>query len=79
MKKIIIISCVFLASCFSGPEFVPSAYKDSPMSEIIRKEAASNDPHGSYQWLFWYGPVAAIALMWGYKEFVKKKEKKDGN
>ena len=80
MKKItIILATLLLTSCFSGPEFVPRTYKDSPMSTALMNEAISKNKDTNYFWLFWYGPIAAIALLWAYKEFVKKKDRKDGN
>jgi len=40
----------------------------------LKHDIASNDVDCSYGWLFWYIPIAVIALMWAYKEFIKKKK-----
>lgn len=26
----------------------------------------------SYGWLFWYGPLAVLLLMWGYRHLIRK-------
>ena len=80
MKKITItLASLFLTSCFSGPEFVPKSYKDSPMATTLMTEAVSQNRESDYSWLFWYGPVAIIAIMWSYKEFLSKKDRKNGS
>jgi len=77
MTKIILVSStILLTSCFSGPEFVPSNRVDSPMTLNLKKDASSNSDN--YGWLFWYIPIASIAIMWSYREFIKLKSVKNG-
>lgn len=66
-----------MGSCFSGPQFVPDQRGDSPMTYAIKKGIDSGQSGNSYGWIFWYAPVAAIALLWAYKELIKRNNKNE--
>jgi cytochrome bd-type quinol oxidase subunit 2 len=64
---------VSLLGCDTTPKIIPDTTGDSAVMLSIKKsiENQSTDTTG-YGWLFWYAPVALIALLWAYREFIRK-------
>jgi hypothetical protein len=78
MKKLTIIYLtLIMSSCFSGPQFIPDERNDSPMTYAIKKGIDSGQSGNSYGWIFWYAPIATIAFLWAYREFITKRSSKN--
>jgi hypothetical protein len=62
-----------IVACDTTPKIIPDQTGDSAVMLSIKKsiEHQSTDTTG-YGWLFWYAPVALIALLWAYREFIRK-------
>lgn len=76
MKYIILSSLILISSCSITPEIIPAKRQDSPMT--LKLKDGIDDPgikENNYSWLFWYAPIAAIALLWAKKEFSNKNTK----
>lgn len=58
--------------CDTTPKIIPDTTGDSVLMMKLKHDIASNDVDCNSGWLFWYIPIAVIALMWAYKEFIKK-------
>jgi hypothetical protein len=75
MTKIVwpLLFSVSLFGCDTTPRIIPDTTGDSAVMLSIKKsiEHQSTDTTG-YGWLFWYAPVALIALLWAYREFIRK-------
>jgi hypothetical protein len=72
MRLLLLLSCLFIQACSITPQII-SPHKDPTKTEpqrIVVKD-------GGWGWILWYAPVAVIAVIWGYREIFKKKEKKD--
>jgi hypothetical protein len=62
-----------LAGCATNPIIVPDPTTDNVvMMEIKDRIAQPGGTQPTYGWLFWYGPVAIMMLMWGYRNLIKK-------
>lgn len=63
-----------MSSCQLTPEIISKGgnkiYNNQP---IIQPPSEHNTEIG-FGWLFWYIPIALIALGWGYREFIKRKK-----
>ena len=68
----VLISCSVFG-CDTTPKIIPDHTGDSAVMLSIKKsiEHQSADTTG-YGWLFWYAPVALIAMLWAYREFIRK-------
>jgi hypothetical protein len=68
-----IIALMVLAGCSTEPFIVPDNTSDNVVMMALKdKIAAPGSTTESYGWLFWYGPVALLGLMWGYRNLIKK-------
>lgn len=64
---------IFLAGCSNDPRIVPDPTTDNVvMLEIKDRIAQPGGAQSTYGWLFWYGPVAVMMLMWGYRNLIRK-------
>lgn len=74
MKYIIpLIALMVLVGCSTNPFIVPDTTSDNVVMMQIKDNIAQPGPTvTSYGWLFWYGPVAILGLMWGYRNLIKK-------
>lgn len=64
---------IILAGCSNTPVIVPDTTADNViMLQIKDQIAQSESVKPTYGWLFWYGPVAILGLMWGYRNLIKK-------
>ena len=74
MKKIIIpIFSLALTACDTTPVIVPDTTSDNVVMMSLKdqiNQAGAAEP--SYGWLFWYGPLAVLLLMWGYRHLIRK-------
>jgi hypothetical protein len=62
-----------LAGCATDPFIVPDPTTDNVvMMEIKDRIAQPGGVQPTYGWLFWYGPVALMLLMWSYRNLIKK-------
>lgn len=71
MKSLLISAFLILSGCSITPQII-SPKKQEPQQttqRVVVKE-------GGWGWILWYAPIAAITIMWGYKEIVKNKDKK---
>lgn len=74
MNKIILLTVMLiLAACSTDPKIVPDTTSDNVVMMQIKDNIGQPGPtQMSYGWLFWYGPVAVLGLMWGYRNLIKK-------
>jgi hypothetical protein len=74
MKYILsILTLTFLVACSTTPEIIPDNTSDNVVMMQLKDHIAQPGPtEMSYGWLFWYGPVALLGLMWGYRNLIKK-------
>lgn len=74
MNKIILLTVMLLlAACSTDPTIVPDTTSDNVVMMQIKDNIGQPGPtQMSYGWLFWYGPVAVLGLMWGYRNLIKK-------
>lgn len=74
MNKIILLTAmILLAACSTDPTIVPDTTSDNVVMMQIKDNIGQPGPtQMSYGWLFWYGPVAVLGLMWGYRNLIKK-------
>lgn len=74
MNKIILLTVtLLLAACSTDPTIVPDTTSDNVVMMQIKDNIGQPGPtQMSYGWLFWYGPVAVLGLMWGYRNLIKK-------
>lgn len=74
MNKIILLTVILLlAACSTDPTIVPDTTSDNVVMMQIKDNIGQPGPtQMSYGWLFWYGPVAVLGLMWGYRNLIKK-------
>jgi hypothetical protein len=72
MKSIIILVSLIIGGCSITPQIISPKKQEmqQPTPRVVVKE-------GGWGWILWYIPIASIAIMWGYKEIIKKKDKKD--
>ena len=64
---------ILLAACSTDPTIVPDTTSDNVVMMQIKDNIGQPGPtQMSYGWLFWYGPVAVLGLMWGYRNLIKK-------
>ena len=64
---------IILAGCSNTPVIVPDPTADNViMLQIKDQIAQSGSVKPTYGWLFWYGPLAILGLMWGYRNLIKK-------
>lgn len=74
VKLYLLLISLLTIGCNTTPKIIPDTTGDSVLMMKLKHDIASNDVDCSYGWLFWYIPIAVIALMWAYKEFIKKKK-----
>jgi hypothetical protein len=68
-----IITTILLAGCATEPFIVPDNTSDNVIMMSFKDQiAAAGGVAPSYGWLFWYGPVALMGLMWGYRNLIRK-------
>lgn len=68
-----IIALMTLVACSTNPFIVPDTTSDNVVMMQIKDNISQPGPTMiSYGWLFWYGPVAILGLMWGYRNLIKK-------
>ena len=61
-----IITLMVLAGCSTEPFIVPDNTSDNVVMMALKDKISAPGPTTeSYGWLFWYGPVAFLGLMWG--------------
>jgi hypothetical protein len=72
MRSFLIAASLFIQACSITPQIISPQKQPNQTAQqrVVVKD-------GGWGWVLWYIPVAAIAIMWGYKEIVKKKDKKD--
>lgn len=72
LKYILIaITAMLLVSC-TTPFIVPDPTPDNAvMLQIKDKLAESGAARPSYGWTLWYVPIAVIALLWAWREFIR--------
>jgi hypothetical protein len=64
---------VILTGCSTEPSIVPDTTADNVVMMQLKDQISQ--PGGvkpTYGWLFWYGPVAILGIMWGYRNLIKK-------
>ena len=42
------------------------------MMEIKDRISQPGGVQPTYGWLYWYGPLAVLLMMWGYRNLIKK-------
>jgi hypothetical protein len=68
-----IISTLLLIGCSSDPFIVPDPTSDNVVMLELKDKIANPGPfQPTYGWLFWYGPLAILLLMWGYRHLIRK-------
>jgi hypothetical protein len=70
--KALLITAI-LSGCSTDPTIVPDISSDNVVMMQLKDQIAQ--PGGvkpTYGWLFWYGPVAVLGMMWGYRNLIKK-------
>ena len=72
VKLYLLLISLLTIGCDTTPKIIPDTTGDSVLMMKLKHDIASNDVDCNSGWLFWYIPIAVIALMWAYKEFVKK-------
>lgn len=75
MNKIILcLAILCLSACdTTSPVIVPDSTTDNVVMMQLKDSITEPGPTPmSYGWLFWYGPVATLGLMWGYRNLIKK-------
>lgn len=58
--------------CNTTPKIIPDTTSDSVLMLKLKHDIAANDMDCSYGWLFWYVPIAVIAIMWAYRTLIMK-------
>jgi hypothetical protein len=70
--KYLMFLTMLLVSC-TTPQIIPDTTGDNVIMMNLKDQIASQQPvKPSYSWVFWYAPVGVLALMWGYRELIKK-------
>lgn len=73
MKHLTFLFTAFLAGCSSDPIIVPDNTSDNVVMMELKDKIQNPGPvQPSYGWLFWYGPLAILLLMWGYRHLIRK-------
>lgn len=68
-----ILSTLVLAACSSEPVIIPDPTTDNVvMMEIKDRISQPGGTQPTYGWLYWYGPLAVLLLMWGYRHLIRK-------
>jgi hypothetical protein len=68
-----LIAFLVLVGCSTNPYIVPDTTSDNVVMMQIKDNISQPGPTVfSYGWLFWYGPVAVLGMMWGYRNLIKK-------
>ena len=68
-----IFTLSLLAACSTDPYIVPDTTSDNVVMMQLKDSISQPGPTElSYGWLFWYGPVAVLGMMWGYRNLIKK-------
>lgn len=63
-----IVALMLTACASSGPEVVMSKGPDNPIVMKMKHDIMAGNPNPpSNSWLWWYAPVAGIAVMWAVK------------
>lgn len=74
MKLLITLTALLiLTGCDTLPKIVPDTTGDNVIMMGLKDRI--NEPGSytdSYGWLFWYGPVALLGLMWGWRNLIMK-------
>ena len=67
------LSTLVLVACSSEPVIVPDPTTDNVvMMEIKDRISQPGGTQPTYGWLYWYGPLAVLLLMWGYRHLIRK-------
>jgi hypothetical protein len=73
MKYLKFLLTTFLVGCSSDPFIVPDPTTDNVvMMEIKDRIAQPGGVQSTYGWLYWYGPLAILLMMWGYRNLIRK-------
>ena len=73
MKYLIMLLIMMLVGCSTMPEIIPDTTSDNVVMMELKDNIGQDGPlRPSYGWVFWYAPVGLLALMWGYRELIKK-------
>lgn len=72
MKYLMLLSLI-LVGCSTTPQIIPDTTTDNVVMMQLKDSINHPGPTPpSYGWIFWYAPVAVLAMMWGYRELIKK-------
>lgn len=64
---------LIVVGCSTTPEIIPDTTSDNVVMMQLKDNIGHSGPTiPSYGWVFWYSPLAVLALMWGYRELIKK-------
>jgi hypothetical protein len=70
--KYLMILTMMLVGC-TTPQIIPDTTSDNVVMMQLKDNIQQQGPiEPSYGWVFWYVPVGILALMWGYRELIKK-------
>jgi len=73
MKYLMLTLILFLGACSTMPEILPDNTSDNVIMMQLKNDINQGGQlRPSYGWIFWYGPIAVLALMWGFRELIKK-------
>lgn len=68
-----ILSVIILAGCSNNPTIVPDPTTDNVvMMEIKDRISQPGGAQPTYGWIYWYGPLAVLLMMWGYRNLIRK-------
>ena len=68
-----ILTTLILAGCATDPFIVPDPTTDNVvMMEIKDRISQPGGVQPTYGWLYWYGPLAVLLMMWGYRNLIRK-------
>lgn len=73
MKYLMSLICFIMVSCSTLPVVVPDTTEDNVILLQAKEQIKNNGQvQPSYGWVFWYAPIGIIAIMWGFREFIRK-------
>ena len=68
-----ILTTLILVGCSTDPTIIPDPTTDNVvMMEIKDRIAQPGGNQPTFGWLYWYGPLAVLLLMWGYRHLIRK-------
>ena len=69
---LLLLPVILLESCNTAPVIVPDTTKDNVVMEKLKWGITNNNNLGSnWGWILWYLPLVALAMMWGWRQFIK--------